>query len=115
MTADLGRGMAGYVAAYVFALALACAFWFFLGRHWVRAVRGRNVSREQRQLHLAERRYAERIEAARKRVAELSETADPQDPTLIEAQAELNRSVADTSEVDQALEAWAAKRGESTG
>jgi hypothetical protein len=85
MTADLGRAMAGYVAAYVFALALACAFWFFLGRHWVRAVRGRNVSREQRQLHLAERRYAERI------------------------------GVADTSEVDQALEAWAAKRGESTG
>jgi hypothetical protein len=82
-----------YIIAIVVGLGVVYAFYYFLLRHWLRAVRGRNVSREHRELRAAERTYEKQIADSKEKVARLSRVAEPNDPGLIEAQAELDRLV----------------------
>jgi hypothetical protein len=84
---------AHYIVAIVVAFGVVYAFYFLLLRHWLRAARGRNASREHRELRAAERTYEKQIEDCKETIARLSRVAEPNDPTLIEARAELDRLV----------------------
>ena len=59
--------VAYYVVAYVLAFGVACAFCFFLLRHWIRAIRGRNGPGGHRKLRAAERAYEKQVEASKRR------------------------------------------------
>jgi hypothetical protein len=95
-----------YIVAIVVAFGVAYAFYFFLLRHWLRAVRGRNVSRGHHELRAAERAYEKEVAACKEKIARLSRVAEPNDPRLIEAQAELDKLILSGGDLSRAFAEW---------